>query len=83
MNIYIYLYMNMYICIKPTIPPPSRYGVIYYTYMYLNYSGIPCTRIPGVITQDRVLRGTLGQICQHAPMVNAPVTVERFLAPWR
>ena len=28
---------------------------------------------------DRVLRGTLGQICQHAPMVNAPVTVERFL----
>lgn len=84
------------------IPPPSRYqvGMVYdYTYIYLLYSGILCTRISylrtgfrlgrlskssrGVVTQDRVLRGTLGQICQHAPMVNAPVTVERFLAPWR
>ena len=84
------------------IPPPSRYQVGMvddYTYIYLLYSGILCTRISylrtgfrlgrlsksarGVVTQDRVLRGTLGQICQHAPMVNAPVTVERFLAPWR
>lgn len=84
------------------IPPPSRHqvGMVYdYTYIYLLYSGILCTRISylrtgfrlgrlsksarGVVTQDRVLRGTLGQICQHAPMVNAPVTVERFLAPWR
>lgn len=28
---------------------------------------------------DRVLRGTLGQICQHSQFFNAPVTVERFL----
>jgi len=28
---------------------------------------------------DRVLRGTLGQICQHGQFNNAPVTVERFL----
>ncbi|CAJ1383642.1 unnamed protein product [Effrenium voratum] len=28
---------------------------------------------------DRVLRGTLGQICQHSPVRNAPVEVKRFL----